>query len=244
VNELVPEVGWLVAFGAGLISFFSPCVAPLVPGYVSFVSGVSLQELTEPRSEHTRHVLGSTLLFVAGFTLVFVLLGTSAALFGGLFEAYRRPLGRLAGGVMVLMGLVVIGLVHPPALLREWRFHPVPGGLSHTGAVLLGMAFGFGWTPCVGPILASILFYAGAAETAERGALLLLVYSLGLGVPFILTGLGFCRMLRVFDWVKRRYRAINLTSGAVLVAVGLLFVTERFFWISIATQRLYYTLFG
>ena len=244
MSELVPEVSLAVAFGAGLISFFSPCVAPLVPGYVSFISGVSARDLAEPGPGQTRRVLGSTLLFVAGFSLVFVLLGASASLLGGLLDEYRRPLGRLAGGVMVLMGLVVIGLVRAPVFYRDWRFHPLGRSFGGPGAVLLGMAFAFGWTPCVGPILASILFYAGAAETVERGALLLLVYSLGLGVPFVLARLAFGRMLGLFGWVRRHYGAINLGSGGLLIAVGLLFVTERFFWLSIAAQRLYYSLFG
>jgi len=244
VNDLVPEVGFAVAFGAGLVSFFSPCVAPLVPGYVSFISGFSLQDLAGGRPDQTRRVLGATLLFVVGFSLVFVLLGASASLFGGPLDAYRRPLGRVAGGVMMLMGLVVIGLVRAPVLYQEWRFQLRSTSLGGAGPVLLGMAFGFGWTPCIGPILASILFYAGAAETVGRGALLLLVYSLGLGVPFVLTGVGFTRMLGVFGWVRRHYGPINLASGTLLVTVGMLFVTERFFWLSIAAQRLYYGLFS
>jgi cytochrome c-type biogenesis protein len=243
VNGLVPEVSWAVAFGAGLISFFSPCVAPLVPGYVSFISGASVQDLADGRPTQSGQVLGSTLLFVAGFTLVFVLLGASAALFGGLLDEYRRPLGRIAGGMMILMGLVVIGLFRLPALLQERRFHPRGRPFGRVAPVLLGMAFAFGWTPCIGPVLASILFYAGATETVGHGALLLPLYSLGLGVPFVLTGLGFSRMLGVFGWVRRHYQAINVASGALLVAIGVLFVTERFFWLSIAAQRLYYTTF-
>ncbi len=233
----------LVAFGAGLISFFSPCVAPLVPGYVSFVSGVSVRDLGSGRPGQTRRVFASTLLFVLGFSLVFVLLGASASLLGGLLDEHRRPLGRASGVIMIVMGLVVAGLLRAPVFLREHRFHPKANSFRGPGTVLLGMAFGFGWTPCVGPILASILFYAGAAETVGRGALLLLVYSLGLGVPFVLTGVGFTRMLGLFGWARRHYRAINVGSGGLLVAVGLLFVTERFFWLSIAAQRLYYTLF-
>ena len=243
MNGLVPEVSWVVAFGAGLVSFFSPCVAPLVPGYVSFISGVSMQDLADFRPTQTRRVLGSTLLFVAGFTFVFVLLGASASLFGGLLEEYRRPLGRIAGGVMIVMGLVVIGVLQAPVLLRERRCHPSGRPLGVAAPLLLGMAFAFGWTPCIGPVLASILFYAGTAETVGNGALLLLLYSLGLGVPFVLTGLAFSRMLSVFGWVRRHYQAINVTSGALLVTVGALFVSERFFWLSIAAQRLYYTLF-
>jgi len=242
VNGLVPEVSWVVAFGAGLVSFFSPCVAPLVPGYISFISGVSVQDLADCRPMQSRRVLGSTLLFVAGFSFVFVLLGASAALFGGLLDEYRRPLGRIAGGVMIVMGLLVIGVLQAPVLLRERRFHPGGRRLGVAAPVLLGTAFAIGWTPCIGPVLASILFYAGTAETVGHGALLLLLYSLGLGVPFVLTGLGFSRMFGVFGWVRRHYQAINVASGSLLVVVGALFVSERFFWLSIAAQRLYYTL--
>lgn len=244
MTDLVPEVSWVVALGGGLISFFSPCVAPLVPGYVSFISGTSVQELAEGRPDITRQVFVSTLLFVVGFSLVFVLLGASAALVGGLLDEYRRPLTQIAGGVMVVMGLVVMGLLRAPSLYREWRFSLAGRQSGLVSPTLLGMAFAFGWTPCVGPILASILFYAGTAETVERGALLLLLYSLGFGVPFILTGIGLTRMLDVVGWVKRHYGAINVASGALLVIVGGLFVTERFFWLSIAAQRLYYTVFG
>ncbi len=243
MNELVPQVGWLVAFGAGVVSFLSPCVAPLVPGYLSYVSGVSLEDMARPQPGQTRRVLFSCLLFVLGFSLVFVLLGASASLLGGLIEVYRRPLNRAAGAVMVLMGLFVMGIFRLPTLYQERRFHPAAGSLGRGGTIVLGMAFGFGWTPCIGPVLASILFYASTAGTAGQGALLLLTYSLGLGVPFVLTGLAFSRTIGALGWVKRHYRAINALSGGLLVAVGVLFLTDRFFYFSIAAQRLYYTLF-
>ncbi len=243
MSDLVPQVSWLVAFGAGVVSFLSPCVAPLVPGYLSYVSGVSVQDLRGQQPGQTRRLLLSCLLFVLGFSLVFVLLGASASLLGGLMEEYRRPLNRVAGGVMILMGLFVMGIFRLPILYQEKRFHPAGGSVSQGGTILLGMAFGFGWTPCVGPVLASILFYASAAGTAGQGALLLLAYSLGLGVPFVLTGLAFSRAMGALGWVKRHHRAINAVSGGLLVAVGVLFLTDRFFYFSILAQRLYYTLF-
>ncbi len=242
MSSLVPEVSWLVAFGAGVVSFLSPCVAPLVPGYLSYISGTSVQDLEERQGDRLRRVLFSCLLFVLGFSTVFVLLGTSAALFGGLLEEYRRPLTRIAGGVMVVMGLFVAGLFRLPLLYQERRFHPDGRWFRGPGTVLLGMAFAFGWTPCIGPILASILFYAGATETAAQGALLLLAYSLGLGAPFVLVGVGFGRSVAVLAWVKRHYLLINGISGAVLVALGVLLLTDRFFYFSILVQRLYYTL--
>ncbi|MBI4319754.1 MAG: cytochrome c biogenesis protein CcdA [Chloroflexi bacterium] len=240
---MVPQVGWLVAFGAGILSFISPCVAPLVPGYLSYVSGVSVQDLSQRQHGQTRRILLSCLLFVLGFSLVFVLLGASASLLGGLLEEYRRPLNRVAGGVMILMGIFIIGLIRLPQLYQERRFHLAGNSFGQGGTVLLGMAFAFGWTPCVGPILASILFYAGAGETASQGALLLLAYSLGLGLPFVLTGLIFSRAMGALGWVKRHYGAINAVSGSILVVVGILFLTDRFFYVSIAAQRVYYMLF-
>ena len=135
MSDLVPQVGWLVAFGAGLVSFLSPCVAPLVPGYLSYVSGVSVQDLAQPRSGQTRRLLFSCLLFVLGFSLVFMLLGASASLLGGLVEEYRRPLNRVAGGVMVLMGLFVMGIVRIPTLYQERRFHLVGGSFGQGGRV-------------------------------------------------------------------------------------------------------------
>ncbi|MCL4534656.1 MAG: cytochrome c biogenesis protein CcdA [Bacteroidetes bacterium] len=243
MSELVPQTGWLLAFGAGFVSFLSPCVAPLVPGYLSYVSGVSVQDLAQPRAGQNRRLLISCLLFVLGFSLVFVALGASASLLGGLIEDYRRELNRAAGGVIILMGLFVMGVARLPMLYQEKRFQFAGGSFGQAGTILLGMAFGFGWTPCVGPVLASILFYAGGAGTAGQGAMLLLAYSLGMGVPFVATGLAFSRAMRALGWVKRHYRAINFVSGGLLVGVGTLFLTDRFFYFSILAQRLYFTLF-
>lgn len=243
MTPIVPEVGLFVAFTAGVLSFLSPCVAPLVPAYLSYVSGMSVQDLTQSSRRHVRHILFSSLLFVLGFSLIFVLLGASASFVGDLLDEYRRPLTQIAGAVMILMGLFVIGLIPLPQLYREWRFHLGGSSLGRSGNILLGMVFAFGWTPCVGPILASILFYASSAETAGQGALLLLVYSLGLGVPFVLAGVAFGRALTAFKWVGRHYRLINIASGGLLVLVGILFLSGRFFYLNLMVQRLYYALF-
>ncbi len=243
MNDAVPEVGLLVAFGAGVISFLSPCVAPLVPGYLSYVSGVSAQDLGQRRPGQASRILLACFLFVLGFSIVFVTLGASASLFGGFLDEYRRPLNRVAGIVMILMGLFIVGIIRLPQLYQERRFEVTRRNLGRGGMVLLGMAFAFGWTPCVGPILASILFYAGAAETAGRGALLLLSYSLGMGVPFILAGLGFGWAVGTMGWVRRHYQIINAGSGALMIGVGALFLTDRFYYLSIMAQRVYYSLF-
>jgi cytochrome c-type biogenesis protein len=250
--EDLPQIGLLLAFGAGLISFFSPCVAPLVPGYLSFISGISTSgrtggggaaaaTLARPRVEMQTVV--ASLVFVLGFTLVFVFLGAGAALFGGLLEAYRQPLTRITGVVMIGMGLLLADVLRLPALDREWRIRPNLHALGPSAPLLLGMTFAFGWVPCIGPILAGILLYAGSTATVGTGVWLLFAYSLGLGVPFVISGvaaswtLGAARRLRRFwPWITR-------LSGLLLVLIGILFVTGRFFYLSIFMQRLTYALF-
>ena len=146
--------------------------------------------------------------------------------------------------MMIAMGLLVLEIVPLPFLLRDLRFRPSGASLGPVAPTLLGAAFAFGWTPCVGPILAAILFYAGSTGTVAQGAWLLFLYTLGLGVPFVATGVGFSRMVGAFGWVRRHRRLLNRASGLVLIAMGLLFLTNRFFWLSIAAQRLYYTWFS
>ncbi len=245
--EGLPQIGLLLAFGAGVLSFFSPCVAPLVPGYLSFISGVStggrMAPLTVERPQVLIQTAVTSLVFVLGFTLVFVTLGAGAALFGGLLEAYRQPLNRLTGAVMVAMGLILADVLRLPGLAREWRFQPNLQALGPSAPLLLGMAFAFGWVPCIGPILAGILLYASSTATVGTGIWLLLAYSLGLGVPFVISGvaagwiLGAARRLRrIWPWITR-------LSGGLLVGMGLLFLSGRFFYVNIFIQRLTYRLF-
>ncbi|MBI4285052.1 MAG: cytochrome c biogenesis protein CcdA [Chloroflexi bacterium] len=243
MNDLVPMVGFGFAFLAGLISFLSPCVVPLIPGYLSYVSGVSIDNLGKPSLSQLGRILLSSTLFVLGFTMVFVSLGTSASLLGSLAEAYRRELTLAAGGVMVLMGILTMDIIPVELLAREVRFHPETRRLGMLGGIPLGMAFGLGWLPCVGPVLAAILFYASTAETVVQGTLLLLVYSLGLGLAFILTGSFFGRALGALRWLQRHRRAFNYFGGGVLVVMGLLFISNRFFFLSLWAQRIYYQLF-
>lgn len=243
MNDLVPQVGWALAFGAGVASFFSPCVAPLIPGYLSLVSGVPYDDLATGGRAHTGRVLRAALLFVLGFILIFVLLGIAASLVGGLVGPSRRLVNQVAGALMIAMGLLVLEVVRVPFLARDRRIRLSGAALGPAGPALLGMAFACGWTPCVGPILAAIHFYAGATGTIGQGAALLLLYALGLAVPFVATGVGFSRMVGAFGWVRRHRRLLNWTSGLVLIAMGILFLTDRFFWLSIAMQRLYYTWF-
>ncbi|MBM2831224.1 MAG: Cytochrome biosis protein [Dehalococcoidia bacterium] len=243
MTDLVPIVGFGFAFIAGLVSFLSPCVVPLIPGYLSYVSGVSIDSLGEPSVSQLGRILLSSALFVLGFTLVFVSLGTSASLLGSLVEAYRRELTLMAGGVMVLIGILQMDIIPVKLLAREVRFHPETRGLGMLGGIPLGMAFGLGWLPCVGTVLASILFYASTAETVTQGTMLLLVYSLGLGLAFILTGAFFGRAMGALRWVQRHRRIFNFLGGGVLVVMGLLFISSRFFFLNLAAQKLYYRFF-
>lgn len=242
MNDLVPQISWALAFGAGVVSFFSPCVAPLIPGYLSLVSGVSYDQLAAGGRTHTLRTLRASLLFVLGFVVVFVLLGVVVSLAGGLVGPSRRLMNQVAGILMIAMGLLVLEVVPLSFLYRERKVRLSATAFGPAGPTLLGMLFAFGWTPCVGPILAAILFYAGTTGTVGQGAALLLLYALGMAVPFVATGVGFSRMVGAFGWVRRHHRLVNWTSGLVLIAMGVLFLTNLFFWMSIAMQRLYYTL--
>jgi cytochrome c-type biogenesis protein len=236
----VASIGWLLAFGAGLLSFFSPCVVPIVPGYLSLVSGVAIGSAPASRRQTERVVVASTL-FVLGFTIVFVALGAAAGLLGGLLDGARPAVTRAAGALMILMGLLVLGLVRVPFLARDYRVHFVDRAYGPIGVVLIGMAFGVGWTPCIGPILATILLYAGTAETAQEGALLLMVYSLGLGIPFVGSAIALSRAVNGLGWVRQHLPALNAFSGAVLVLIGGLFLFNQAYllaYLSAASQRL------
>jgi cytochrome c-type biogenesis protein len=220
----------VLAFAAGLLSFATPCVLPLVPGYLSAVSGTAL-------GSSGRHVVTASLPFIAGFTMLFVVLGAVAAATGGVFDENRRLLMQVAGIVVVVLGFAFMGLIPIPFFERL----AAPGlaiGARRTGSnALLGAAFGVCAAPCVGPVLATILALASDASTVARGSALLLVYSLGLALPFLLVGVGFARTLTAFRWLRDRYGAVRLVSGAILVAVGLLLFFDRFWWLNVAFNR-------
>ncbi len=235
----MPDATIPLAFGAGIISFLSPCVLPLVPGYVSYMSGLTAgSEDLSTRTKTVRATIAS-LVFVLGFTAVFVPLGATATLIGSFLTDYRNELRILSGAFIIVLGLVFMGIIKIPLLQQEARFHPRPGaGLG--GAAVLGGAFAFGWSPCIGPVLGSVLTLAvgrGTEGTVTEGALLLGVYSLGLGVPFVLAGLGVTRLTSVVGWLRQHTRKVSLASGALLVLVGVLFVTDQLFRISIWMQK-------
>lgn len=236
-------VGVLAAFGAGVVSFLSPCVAPLLPGYLTLISGSAgaLVPAGGPAvSAPSRlRLFWPSLIFVAGFTLVFVSLGAAASVFGDALRVHRNDLARIAGLVMVLMGVVVLWGARAPFLMRERRFHLKPRAFTASEVLLLGMAFGFGWTPCFGPILASILVYTSTAETVREGTLLLFAYSLGLGLPFLLAGLGLGQLRGVIRAVGRHAGFVVAFSGLALIIIGTLFLTGQMFRLAIAGQRFF-----
>src|SRR5688500_14745205 len=218
-----------------MLSFLSPCVLPLVPGYLSLMSGVSTSVVVEGEGEpgDIGRMFRSTVLFVAGFTVVFVLLGAAASTAGELMRAHQRVLSQTAGVLVIAMGVVVAGLVSPRLLQQERRFHVSPSKLGPFAPPVMGMAFAFGWTPCIGPVLAGVLAVAAERGTLTKGALLLMAYSLGLGVPFVIAGLGFARLQGVFGWFKRNARMVNGVSGALLIGFGVLLFLDKVSWLAI-----------
>ena len=219
-------LGVLSAFGAGIVSFLSPCVLPLVPGYLSYVAGSSLEDLRDDPRVRVR-AFGYAVCFVAGFAAVFVALGASATLLGELLLSWRYELSLAAGVLVVLFGLHLAGLSPLQLMQREARFHlDVPGG-KPVGAFLMGIAFAFGWTPCIGPVLGTILTMSATTAALGQGVALLAIYALGLGVPFLLAALFTDGLLRQLKRLSRTGRALQRGAGVLLVVMGGLMVTGR-----------------
>src|ERR1044071_8757873 len=237
---MIENVTLLAAFGAGLLSFISPCVLPLIPGYLSYISGLSLDEMrgtpgrpgaavATAAPAHTRQrVLIASIGFIIGFSLVFIALGASASAIGNFVLTRKTLFGRIAGAVVILFGLHTMGVLRIEWLYQEKRVHTSkkPGGPF--GAMLVGIAFAFGWTPCIGPILAGILAIAATRNGVGEGVRLLSAYSLGLAVPCFAAALAINRFFGAMSRVRRHYHAIELVSGGLLVAIGLLIFTNRF----------------
>lgn len=222
------DVTLVAAFGAGLLSFISPCVLPLIPGYISYVSGMSLEDMRTADAGARRRLLVATLLFILGFSIVFMAMGASASAIGGWLLTHLRSVQKIAGVIIVILGLHLSGLFRLRFLDRDTRVQTSRRPATPLGAVIVGMAFGFGWTPCIGPILGGILAIAGSKSTVSEGVLLLGVYSAGLGVPFLLTSLAVDRFFTASARVRRYYRAIELVAGLLLILLGVLMFTGRF----------------
>jgi cytochrome c-type biogenesis protein len=228
-------VGVFAALTAGLVSFLSPCVLPLVPGYLSAVTGLRSSEL-----EHAswRRVLVPALLFVASFSVIFIALGLTATGLGSALSEHRRTLEKISAALIIAMGVFFIASTFVLRLNREWHVTALMERAGHGGPVVAGAAFAIAWTPCIGPTLGAILSAAALTESAGKGAFLLAVYSAGLAIPFLITALAFSRMTRAFDAVKRHYNAIIATGGAILIAMGVLIWTGEFTQLNIEAQKL------
>jgi len=217
----------IAAFVAGILSFLSPCVLPLVPGYVSLISGSTVEELAGDNRRVLRSVMLHSAMFIMGFSIVFILLSAIATSLGQLTKQYYPLLTRVAGIVIIIFGLHLTGLLKIKWFYADKRMHQVKGGSSPWGAFVVGFAFAFGWTPCIGPILATILAFAASEDTVLRGVMLLTVYSLGLAVPFLLTSLGVDRFLAFYGRFRRHLHAVEVTSGVLLIAIGVLIVMRQ-----------------
>jgi cytochrome c-type biogenesis protein len=229
------NVTLLAAFVAGVLSFISPCVLPLIPGYLSFVSGVTLDEMRGTGSaaavaptDARRRAVTMSIAFVLGFSMVFISLGASATAIGSLLMEHLSILGKIAGVVIILFGLHMMGILRIGWLYSEKRMQTSGKPAGFFGAMLVGVAFAFGWTPCIGPILAAILAVAATQESVGEGVKLLAVYSAGLGVPFIATSLAINKFFAASARIRKHYHTIEVVSGVLLVVVGVLIFTNRF----------------
>lgn len=232
------EVSYAGALLAGLLSFLSPCVLPLVPPYLCFIGGVTFEQLTDDQAAETglkRRVLFAAVAFVLGFAVVFTAFGATASVVGQAIARHADLLSKIAGGIIVVLGLHFLGLFKIGFLQREARFHPEQKPAGLIGAFIIGMAFAFGWTPCVGPALAAILFVAGSEDQIIYGASLLLVYALGIGIPFLLAAGAIGRFMTFMQRFRRHLGRIEQVMGGLLVLTGILFMTgsmnEIGFWL-------------
>jgi cytochrome c-type biogenesis protein len=224
-----------MALLAGLVSFLSPCVLPLVPGYLSTVTGVSAADLSKA---DWRRVLGPSLLFVASFSAIFVILGLTATALGSALQENREVLNKIAGALIIAMGVLFVAALFVNRLNREWHVEALLSHAGRGGPMIAGAAFAVAWTPCIGPTLAAILVLAGDTGSVGHGALLLAVYSAGLGIPFLLSAVAFSRMTTAFSAIKRHYPVIIASGGAILVVMGVLVWSGELFRMNIEAQRL------
>ncbi len=222
--EPATSISYALAFSAGLLSFLSPCVLPLIPSYITFITGLGLDDVSASR----RTALVHGLLFVCGFTLIFLALGATATVLGRLLFLQRVWIARAGGVMLIVFGLYLAGLLRLGALDRERRVHLADKPVGYLGTVLVGVAFGAGWTPCLGPVLGGILAYTSSIADLRRGVLLLFCYALGLGIPFLVSALMVDRFLGWFQRFRMHMGKVNRIAGALLICVGLLMLTGAF----------------
>ena len=227
VSLNVTEISLMAAFLAGLFSFFSPCVLPLVPGYISFISGISLEEIEQGNRQNK--VIISSIFFILGFSLVFILLGATATILGSFLLEKAFILEKVAGVIIIIFGIHMSGLYRIKFLDYEKRLYAKTRPVNIViGPFLMGLAFAFGWTPCIGPILAGILIYAGTQKTLYQGILLLVIYSAGLGIPFLMTALALNKFYMLSNKIKKYFKTIEIVGGILLILIGLLILTNNF----------------
>jgi cytochrome c-type biogenesis protein len=226
----------IAAFAVGFVSFISPCVLPLVPGYLSAVSGMSLTEIKD-RNQSTWRILLPAIVFCASFTVVFVVLGMTATSLGSVLRDSRGTLDKVAGAVIIALGVFFLLTPFVDRLNREWRPEALISRAGSGGPLLAGAAFAVAWTPCVGPTLGSILTAASVSDTVAKGGILLLFYSLGLAVPFLLTAVAFTRATSAFRWLRDRYLIVTAVSGVILITMGLLLFTGELTQLNIEAQQ-------
>lgn len=222
------SIGIVVALLAGLLSFLSPCVLPLVPSYVSFITGLGVEQLEQGGGNVRKVTLVHALLFVAGFTLIFMMMGAGATAIGQLLREHKDLLARIGGLIIILFGLLLLGVIPIPALSRERRYQFQNKPVGYVGTAAVGMAFGAGWVPCIGPILGAILTLAANTESVAQGMALLFVYSLGLAIPFVLSAVALSAFLAWFQRFRRYIRYVEWAAGILLILVGLLMATGKF----------------
>ena len=223
-------VSFPAAFVAGILSFFSPCVLPLIPAYFTFITGFSIEELTEKyNSEIRKKVFLSTFLFVLGFSLVFILMGASASYLGGLMYTYKKLIRIIGGILIIILGIHLTGLIRIPGLDFEKRITLEKKPLHFLGTLIIGMAFGAGWSPCIGPLLGSILIIAGSQETVWQGVILLGIYSAGLAIPFIIISIFINFLLTFIQKASKVLKYVNVVAGVVLIVVGLILVSNKLY---------------
>ena len=234
----VAGAGYLAAFAGGLVSFASPCVLPLVPAYLSVITGLEISEIERGPQRHLWRVARDTGLFIAGFAAAFIVLGLTATALGRALVHQQALITRISGLLVLAFAVFIAGslVLKSPLLYQERRFHPRLSRYGPLATPLAGMAFGFGWTPCIGPVLGSVLAIAAAQAREVQGAMLLAAYSLGLGVPFLATGLALGQMAAAFRWVKRHYAAITITSACALGFFGVLLTLNRLTWVTSELQ--------
>ena len=234
-TDPVTTLDYLAAVGGGVVSFLSPCVLPIVPAYLSVITGLDVAEVKGGDRQHLPRIAWHTGLFIAGFTVVFVLLGLAATTLGGSLQRNQATITRWSGVLIIAMAVYMLGslVLRTPGLYQERRWHPNLSRFGPFAAPVAGAAFGFGWTPCIGPVLGFALGRAAAQETATQGAVLLLFYSVGLGIPFMATGLAFARLAGALNWVKRHSTAITASSALALGFFGVLLAMNQFTWLTV-----------